>query len=166
MFEQFGYFNAFGNVARKDSVDYVVHVGDYIYEYAGNGDYGYGASISRLPQPEKVIFTLNDYRQRYATYRNDADLALSHATFPWIAVWDDHEVADNVYRDAEADANNTEASFVEDGFVSTDQRKMNAVRAYFEWMPIRTVEMDDNLRIWRTFSIGSLFDLIMLDTRN
>jgi alkaline phosphatase D len=42
---------------------------------------------------------------------------------------------------------------------------MNAVRAYFEWMPIRQVEMDDNLRIWRTFSIGTLFDLIMLDTR-
>lgn len=42
---------------------------------------------------------------------------------------------------------------------------MNAVRAYFEWMPIRQVEMDDNLRIWRSFSIGSLLDLVMLDTR-
>lgn len=52
-----------------------------------------------------------------------------------------------------------------DGGVSVDQRKMNAVRAYFEWMPIRQVEMDDNLRIWRSFSIGSLLDLIMLDTR-
>ena len=52
-----------------------------------------------------------------------------------------------------------------DGGVSVDQRKMNAVRAYFEWMPIRQVEMDDNLRIWRSFSIGNLLDLIMLDTR-
>ena len=42
---------------------------------------------------------------------------------------------------------------------------MNAVRAYFEWMPIRQVDMDDNLRIWRSFSFGSLFDLIILDTR-
>ena len=70
-----------------------------------------------------------------------------------------------------ADQNNTEASFVQydiefgGELVSFDQRKMNAVRAYFEWMPIRQVEMDDNLRIWRTFSIGTLFDLIMLDTR-
>ncbi|KAJ8606207.1 hypothetical protein MRB53_041149 [Persea americana] len=55
--------------------------------------------------------------------------------------------------------------FIMDGGVSVDQRKMNAVRAYFEWMPIRQVEMDDNLRIWRSFQIGSLFDLIMLDTR-
>lgn len=52
-----------------------------------------------------------------------------------------------------------------DGGVSVDQRKMNAVRAYFEWMPIRQVDMDDNLRIWRSFSLGSLLDLIMLDTR-
>ena len=75
------------------------------------------------------------------------------------------EVADNTYRDGMSRLNNTEASFIMDGGVSVDQRKMNAVRAYFEWMPIRQVEMDDNLRIWRSFSIGSLLDLIMLDTR-
>ncbi|KAF1343866.1 PhoD-like phosphatase-domain-containing protein [Delphinella strobiligena] len=161
----FGYFNAFGNPARKDSVDYVIHLGDYIYEYAGDGDYGYGYSINRIPKPERVITTLYDYRERLATYRTDLDLLESHQQFPWIPVWDDHEVADNTYRDGEADLNNTEASFISDGGVSVDQRKMNAVRAYFEWMPIRQVEMDDNLRIWRSFSIGSLFDLIMLDTR-
>lgn len=64
-----------------------------------------------------------------------------------------------------SELNNTEASFIKDGGVSVDQRKMNAVRAYFEWMPIRQVEMDDNLRIWRSFSIGSLLDLVILDTR-
>ena len=78
---------------------------------------------------------------------------------------DDHEVADNTYRDGSSELNNTEASFVTDGGVAVDQRKMNAVRAYFEWMPIRQVEMDDNLRIWRSFSLGSLLDLVMLDTR-
>lgn len=61
--------------------------------------------------------------------------------------------------------NNTEDSFTKDGGVAFDARKANAVRAYFEWMPLRQVEMDDNLRIWRSFSIGNLFDLIMLDTR-
>lgn len=74
-------------------------------------------------------------------------------------------MADNTYRDGSSELNNTEASFIMDGGVSVDQRKMNAVRAYFEWMPIRQVEMDDNLRIWRSFSIGTLIDLIMLDTR-
>jgi alkaline phosphatase D len=54
---------------------------------------------------------------------------------------------------------------LKDGGISVDQRKMNAVRAYFEWMPIRQVDMDDNLRVWRSFSIGKLVDLMMLDTR-
>jgi alkaline phosphatase D len=62
--------------------------------------------------------------------------------------------------------NNTEDSFLRFGGVSVDQRKMNAVRAYFEWMPIRQVNMDDNLRIWRNFQMGTLLDLTMLDTRN
>jgi len=70
-----------------------------------------------------------------------------------------------------ADQNNTEASFAQydtefgGEYVAFEQRKMNAVQAYFEWMPIRQVDVDDSLRIWRTFSIGTLFDLIMLDTR-
>ncbi|KAJ4339925.1 hypothetical protein N0V87_002863 [Didymella glomerata] len=161
----FGFFNAYGNVARKDSVDYVVHLGDYIYEYE-NGYYGWGNSLGRIPLPDREIFTLYDYRKRLATYRTDLDLIESHQKFPWIPVWDDHEVADNTYRDGMAELNNTEDSFIKDGVgVAVDQRKMNAVRAYFEWMPIRQVDMDDNLRIWRSFSIGKLVDLTMLDTR-
>jgi alkaline phosphatase D len=160
----FGYFNAYGNVVRKDSADFVLHLGDYLYEYK-NGDYGWGNSIDRIPLPNNEIYTLYDYRKRLATYRTDQDLAASHQTFPWIPVWDDHEVADNTYRDGSSHLKNNENSFVHDGGVSVDQRKMNAVRAYFEWMPIRQVEMDDNLRIWRSFSIGKLVDLVMLDTR-
>jgi alkaline phosphatase D len=128
----FGFFNAYGNPVRKDSVDYVVHLGDYLYEYK-NGDYGEGQSIGRIPQPDREIYTLYDYRKRHSTYRTDLDLLASHQAFPWIPVWDDHEVSDNTYRDGASELNNTEASFVTDGGVSVDQRKMNAVRAYFEW---------------------------------
>ncbi|KAK3307716.1 PhoD-like phosphatase [Chaetomium strumarium] len=160
----FGFFNAYGNPVRKDSVDYVIHLGDYIYEYK-NGDYGWGNSYDRIPLPDREIYTLYDYRKRIATYRTDLDLLASHQQFPWIPVWDDHEVADNTYHDGSSELNNTEDSFVRDGGVAVDQRKMNAVRAYFEWMPIRQVDMDDNLRIWRDFQFGDLLDLIMLDTR-
>ncbi|KAF2843521.1 alkaline phosphatase-like protein [Patellaria atrata CBS 101060] len=160
----FGFFNAYGNAVRKDSVDYVVHLGDYIYEYE-EGGYGWGYSLGRISLPNKEIFSLYDYRKRLATYRTDLDLLASHQMFAWIPVWDDHEVGDNTYRDGSSHVNNTEESFVYDGGVSVDQRKMNAVRAYFEWMPIRQVDMDDGLRIWRSFSIGKLIDLIMLDTR-
>ena len=85
----FGYFNAYGNPVRKDSVDYVLHLGDYIYEYA-NGEYGWGQSIGRFPLPDNQIYTLYDYRKRHATYRTDLDLVASHQMFPWIPVWDDH----------------------------------------------------------------------------
>ena len=40
---------------RKDSADYVIHLGDYIYEYK-NGDYGWGNSYGRIPLPDKEIF--------------------------------------------------------------------------------------------------------------
>lgn len=68
-------------------------------------------------------------------------------------------------RDGGSTMNNTEDSFNKFGGISFDQRKMNAVRAYFEWMPLRQVDMDDNLRIWRNFKLGKLLDLVMLDTR-
>ncbi|EPS41442.1 hypothetical protein H072_4661 [Dactylellina haptotyla CBS 200.50] len=161
-FFTFGYFNAYGQSVRKDSVDYVLHLGDYIYEY---GNSARGPQIGRKFKPDHEIFTLYEYRERYATYRTDEDLLLSHQNYPWISTWDDHEVADNTWRDGYSKLNNTENSFIIDDPVSFDQRKTNAVRAYFEWMPLRQVDMDDNLRIWRSTSFGKLVDLTVLDTR-
>ncbi|WVR09810.1 hypothetical protein IAU60_006886 [Kwoniella sp. DSM 27419] len=165
----FGFFNAYGNAARRDSIDYAVHVGDYIYEYQGDGCdsetacYGDGRDIDRVPMPNREIWTLDDYRERYKTYRSDPDLQLLHQTHAWQLVWDDHEVADNTWKAGSADSNDTLVG----SFNGTDftQRKANAVKTYFEWLPIRTVETDDRLRIYRTFKIGTLADLIMLDTR-
>ncbi|KAI8931617.1 hypothetical protein NX059_011269 [Plenodomus lindquistii] len=169
-----GYFNAYGNAARKDEVDFFVHLGDYIYE-SGRGRPGLD---QRATNPTGEIFSLYgmclynskmnsfNYRTRIGQYRSDLDLRLAHQNFAWITTWDDHEVANNGYRDGFSGMNNTEASFKKAGGISVDARKMNAVRAYFEWMPIRQVDLDDNLRIWRSFKMGKLFDLIMLDTRN
>ncbi|KAI4087768.1 MAG: hypothetical protein LQ344_006587 [Seirophora lacunosa] len=154
-----GYFNPYGNAARKAQHDYVVHLGDYIYESAAQGP--------RAHIPPRLLFSLFDYRTRHGQYRTDPDLQLLSQDFAWIATWDDHEVANNGYRDGFSGLNNTEESFRNDGpSISVDQRKMNAVRAYFEWMPIRQVDMDDNLRIWRNFKMGKLMDFIVLDTRN
>ncbi|KAL1872435.1 hypothetical protein Daus18300_004406 [Diaporthe australafricana] len=140
-----GYFNAYGNAARKDGQDYVVHVGDYIYEGAAGGVRGH--------QPPRLLFSLFDYRTRHGQYRNDPDLRLLAQNYAFISTWDDHEVANNGYRDGFSALNNTEESFRNDGpSISVDQRKMNAVRAYFEWVPIR--------------QMGNLLDLIVIDTRN
>ena len=145
-----GYFNAYANPVHKDSVDYVLHLGDYIYEYKGDS-----SIANRNPAPDRETYSLFDYRARLGSYRTDADLLASHAKFAWIPVWDDHEVADNSWK------NGTHNSSGE----VFRKRKQAAVRAYFEWMPIRQVAMDDSLRIWRSFEIGTLFDLVMLDTR-
>ncbi|KAH8205261.1 hypothetical protein TruAng_000508 [Truncatella angustata] len=154
-----GYFNVYGNAARKDEHDFVIHLGDYIYENGNKGE--------RAHKPANVLFSLWDYRTRIGQYRTDPDLLLLTQNFAWIPTWDDHEVANNGYRDGFSALNNTEESFRNDGpNISVDQRKMNAVRAYFEWIPIRQIDLDDNLRVWRSFQMGKLADLIILDTRN
>ncbi|WXC51258.1 hypothetical protein QX201_010959 [Fusarium graminearum] len=154
-----GYFNAYGNAARKDEHDYVIHLGDYIYEYGKLGE--------RASNPKWEIRTLHDYRTRHGQYRTDPDLQLLSKDFAWIPTWDDHEFANNGYRDGFSGLNNTEDSFLKSGKkVSVDTRKVNAVRAYFEWMPIRQTDLDDGLRVWRSFKMGKLLDLIILDTRN
>ena len=127
----------------------MLHLGDYIYEYKGE------SKIGRTPQPDREIYSLYDYRARHGTYKTDADLQASHAKFAWIPVWDDHEVADNAWKNG---TGNSEGEVFR-------KRKQAAVRSYFEWMPIRQVDMDDSLRIWRSFSLGTLFDLMMVDTR-
>lgn len=78
-----GYFNAYGNTARKDEVDYVVHLGDYIYE----DEVGVPGEHERAMEPAREIVTLYDYRTRMAQYRTDVDLLKAHEMFPWITVW-------------------------------------------------------------------------------
>jgi alkaline phosphatase D len=87
---QNGYFNAYGNSARKDNVDFVIHLGDYIYEYS-KGTVG---KDPRATLPPRETVTLYDYRTRIGQYRTDLDLLLSHQKFAWISTWDDHGEVD------------------------------------------------------------------------
>ncbi|KAH9946357.1 PhoD-like phosphatase-domain-containing protein [Epithele typhae] len=157
---QAGWFNAYSVAAHNTSADIFVHLGDYIYESLGNG-----AAIGRKTLGRELA-TIFDYRQRLNQYRTDSGLVAAHQKGPWISVWDDHEVADQSWKAGTADANDssTGCSWSPSGACFTD-RKLAAVRAYHEWMPIRQVDPDDKLRIWRNFQIGKLLDLTMLDTR-
>ncbi|CEL57858.1 Alkaline phosphatase D OS=Bacillus subtilis (strain 168) GN=phoD PE=1 SV=3 [Rhizoctonia solani AG-1 IB] len=161
----FGFFNAYGYAAKSTDTDIMVHLGDYIYEYE-EGHYGNGAPLNRTVS-DRELATLSDYRTRLALYRTDESLAYNHQHFPWILVWDDHEVADNSWKAGTADSNDTVSGckYSPSGTCFSD-RKLSAVRAYHEWIPIRQVALDDKLRIWRNFQIGKLLDLTMLDTRN
>lgn len=153
-----GFFNAYRLVAERPDLDFVLHLGDYLYEY-GNGTFGDGASLNRVPSPDREAVTLEEYRQRHAQYKTDPDLQEAHRQHPFIVIWDDHEVANNAYRDGAANHQaDTEGEWAE--------RKAAALRAYFEWMPVRAPDPGDLQRIYRSFSVGDLLDLLLLDTRH
>jgi len=154
----FGYFNVYRHCAARDDIDAVLHVGDYIYEYAPGvySDKEMEAK-GRAVEPPREITTLADYRQRYATYRSDADLQDIHRRHPFITVWDDHESANDAYKTGAENHSPTEGDWA--------QRKAAAVQAYFEWMPVRPLAADPAGRLYRSFDIGGLATLIMLDTR-
>jgi alkaline phosphatase D len=154
----YGYFNVYRRIAERADLDAVLHLGDYIYEYE-NGRYGDGKALGRIPAPNREILALADYRVRHAQYKMDPDLQEAHRQHPWIVVWDDHEIANNTWRDG---AENHQPDRGEGGWAG---RRDAAVRAFFEWMPIREDRATRQPRIYRTLPFGSLADLIMLDTR-
>ncbi|KAJ9115429.1 hypothetical protein QFC22_005186 [Naganishia vaughanmartiniae] len=158
-----GFFNAYGGPVEHQDVDYVLHLGDYIYEY-GTG----GAAINRTNWDGKELASLQDYRLRYNQYRTDPDLVASHLNFPWILIWDDHETANNDWKGGSQDSNNTYpagCSYGNQTGICFSERAANAKRAYHEWIPIRQVNVSDEQRIWRDFRFGDLIDLVALDTR-
>lgn len=149
-----GFFNAYRMLAKRNDLDVVIHLGDYIYEY-GNGEYG----KVRPYEPTYEMKSLSDYRTRHSYYkRTDADLREVHRQNPFITIWDDHETADNSYTDGAV--NHTEGA--EGAWVS---RKGFGQQAYDEWMPIRLPTPGDVNRIWRTQPYGDLAEFVMLDTR-
>ncbi|MFW6698461.1 alkaline phosphatase D family protein [Acinetobacter pittii] len=153
-----GYFYVYREMA-KQNVDVVIHLGDYIYEYGADG-YATedAAKLGRtLPSNNKEIIKLDDYRKRYALYRQDKDLQAVHQRHPFIVIWDDHELANDTWREGAENHQSNEGPFLE--------RKLAALQAYFEWMPIRPVSSTDHLNIYRQFNFGSLVQLTMLDTR-
>ena len=156
---QAGLFNAYDAMANSDA-DVIVHLGDYFYEY-GAGGYGStdeNAFLDRFHEPETEILSLEDYRMRYKQYRSDTSLQLAHQKKPFICVWDDHEIANDAYKNgAENHDEATEGSY--------ETRKQNALQAYSEFLPFTRLSVDDNSLIYRTVNIGNLVNLIMLDTR-
>lgn len=152
----YGFFNAYRLIANRSDLDCVLHLGDYIYEYA-NAEYGDGTPTNRLPDPPNETVTLGDYRRRYAQYRSDPDLQEVHRQHPFIVVWDDHESANDAWKDG---AQNHQAPNEGDWAA----RRAASAQAWFEWMPVRE-NVYENGNIYRTFRFGDLADIIMLDTR-
>lgn len=109
---QAGWFSAYRHLAKRNDLDAVLHLGDYLYEYAPGGS-GYGPDdISiRKHVPAREIVSLADYRRRHAQYKTDVDLQALHARYAFIATWDDHEVANDRFKDGAGNHNAGEGLF-------------------------------------------------------
>jgi alkaline phosphatase D len=158
----FGHFNAYAAIARDEKVDFVLHTGDYIYEYGGPDGWGNetAAAIGRPHDPPHEIVTLQDYRTRHAQYKSDEGSRAMHAAHPLICCWDDHESTNNPWTGgAQNHQPDTEGSWTD--------RRAASVQAYYEWMPIRDPEgARSPLEFWRTYVFGELATLVTLETRH
>lgn len=148
----FGYFNAYAHAAKRDDIHLVAHLGDYIYEYPNREYPARGQGVAgRTLEPDHEILSLADYHARYAVYRADRDLQLLHQRFPTVTIWDDHEIANDAWKDgAENHQPETEGDW--------EARKAAAMAAYHHWLP-----MSDEP--FKAYEIGDLATLFRLDTR-
>ncbi|NNH71576.1 alkaline phosphatase [Nocardia uniformis] len=150
-----GYFNVYRHLAARTDLDAIVHLGDYLYEYA-RGEYGGRTGSVRVHEPAHEIVSLADYRIRHAQYKTDPDLANLHRQLPFVCIWDDHETANDTWSGgAENHTPGAEGDW--------QTRKAAALRAYLEWMPVRA---GADRRLYRRLRFGTLAELSMLDLRS
>ena len=155
-----GLFTAFRKLASEQELDFVYHYGDYIYEYRGsriwNGPYGPVENVREHAGGE--VYSLDDYRRRYAQYKMDADLQAAHASAAWFVTWDDHETD-----------NNWVSAIDQDGTPPHifNLRRQAAAQAYYENMPLRarSFPIGPALQLYRRAAYGQLVEMNFLDTR-
>ncbi len=154
----YGYFHVYREIANASGLDAVIHLGDYIYEY-GAGEYAteYAEALGRIPDPPHEVITLEDFRRRHAQYKADPDSMAMHAALPLIAVWDDHELCNDAWRDGAQNHQPEEGNWPE--------RRDAAIQAWLEWMPVRAGHDGADTEIYRHYEFGDLLSLTMLDTR-
>ncbi|MEO1043984.1 MAG: alkaline phosphatase D family protein [Pseudomonadota bacterium] len=152
----FGHFNAYAHAAERQDLDLVLHLGDYLYEYpVGTYPSLEQALPGRVIQPDTEMLTLADYRLRYAAYRADPDLARLHQSFPMLAMWDDHEITNDAWKNGAQNHQPDEGDY--------QARRLIAERVYREWMPVR--DLDDGGDLWAAYDIGQLATIIMTESR-
>ena len=156
----FGYFNAYEAIANDSSIDLVVHLGDYIYEYGEHGFGGeVGTRIGRTHEPRHEIITLDDYRTRHGQYKSDQGSLAMHARHPLIIIWDDHESANNPWMGGALNHQAEEGSWA--------ARRAASLQAFYEWLPVRDpVDNEAPEKYWRHYKFGDLASLITLESRH
>lgn len=170
------YFHAWrALVEEEDDVDFVLFLGDYVYETEGDPRFQDpaesrkvviedGIAIGEEDAQFKAALTLADYRSLYKTYRSDADLREAHRLFPFIAIWDDHEFADDCWQDNSTHFNEAKGSEADPA------RRHAASQAWFEYQPADLdfdagASFPEDIQIYRTLRYGKHVDIILSDQR-
>ncbi|WP_437060089.1 alkaline phosphatase D family protein [Streptomyces sp. enrichment culture] len=150
---QHGWFTPYADMLAQDP-DVVLFVGDYIYESVPS------ATALRRHEGTGEPYNLTQYRNRYAQYRTDPDLAAMHANAPFVVTFDDHEVDNDFAGEIPQDPDKQ----THDAFVA---RLTAAYQAYYEHMPVRAsaVPNGPHIRMYRRLEFGRLARLNVLDTR-
>ncbi len=153
---QWGIFNNYANLAKRSDLAAFIHTGDYFYEYE-SGEYAHPDLKKRDHYPNKELVALDDYRKRYSQYRLTMPLQALHQNLPILAQWDDHEFANDAWRDG---AENHDPAIQG----SWETRRNAALQAYYEWMPVRE-PVGDLTERYQKVSYGDLLDLFVVETR-
>ena len=156
-----GFFNAYARLAERGDLDFLLHLGDYIYEASNIPAKGQtpGADIGRDFDPLGECRTLDEYRARYRQYHRDADVQALHRSLPIIPTLDDHELADGAWAGG-SDAHDPEQHG------PWEDRKAAAFQARWEWLPLRPPDPSDPTRAFRRVAVGDLADIFLLDIRS
>ena len=163
-----GYFGAYGHIARED-VDYLVHLGDFVYEYGGEGAQP-GRDV-RLPSGEDVAHDLADFRTLHRTYRADEHMQSALERHTLVMTWDDHEIVNNRWWNYEDGYPNTASHPYGDDPERMRRLYVEGIRALTEYLPFRVEydpdaeELHDRFRLYRSFQFGELAELFVTDER-
>lgn len=161
-------------VEEAADIDFVLFLGDYVYETEGDPRFQDPAETRKLVLPDglpigedgsfNAALTLADYRTLYKTYRSDADLREAHRLFPFVSIWDDHEFADDCWQDHATHFNEAKGS------EQDAERRHVASRAWFEFQPV-DIDFDsggafpNDIQIYRSLRFGRHVDIILTDQR-
>jgi alkaline phosphatase D len=158
-----GFYTAYRHMAAED-LDFVVHLGDYLYEYGVGADAGV-RNTQLDPSFRRETVTLPEYRNRYALTKLDPDLRAAHAACPWIQTWDDHEVENN-WAGEIAERDRDDLPDADPAFFRA--RKAAAFQAHYEHTPLRLPQRPSGAgsALYRRLGFGGLLDLHVLDTRS
>ena len=175
-----GYYGALAQIAKDDSIDFVIHLGDFIYETAGDPRFQSLPFEDRkiiLPSGGIVALDLEDYRHLYKVYRSDPNLQQAMEQHTFIVTRDDHETANDVYWDYERHTLGApdhpftlEEQYGNDPAL-LNQLMLDSQQAWIEYIPARvqvrldTTDPHQYLKYYRQVQLGNLVDLFMLDGR-